>query len=246
AVRVSSQRFDSDALCGPTFFSSPTMRALAGTITYFGPSGESGREWFEMIPHRAGRSLRALCRMDDVDVWRDVTILLDAHSRPLDAHVRVVQGEEVRGSMTYTTTTRGLEYRGMTAEHGPVDEWIALPQPLDYLGLHPLVGDALITCQRGTDAPGSFRTIHGYTNSKSANGESGLLAYPSAIEVAYLGNETLRVEAGEFVARHYQLRWQPQWPVANLWVDGDDALFLRLTWDLNRSRYELTHLRNLV
>jgi hypothetical protein len=236
---------ESDTLCGPTFFLSATMRALAGTITYFSAAGESGREWFEMLPHRTGRTLRALCRLDDVQVWRDVSILLDEHSRPLDAHVRVIQGEEVRGSMTYTTTARGLAYRGMTAAHGQVDELIALAQPLDYLGLHPLVGDALITCQRGTDAPGDFRTIHGYTNSKSANGESGLLAYPSAIEVAYLGDETVRVEAGEFAGRHYQLRWQPQWPVANLWVNGDDALFLRLTWELNQSRYELTQLRKI-
>lgn len=41
--------------------------------------------------------------------------------------------------MTYTTTARGLAYRGMTAAHGQVDELIALAQPLDYLGLHPLV-----------------------------------------------------------------------------------------------------------
>lgn len=222
------------------------MRALAGTITYFGPAGESGREWFEMVPHRTGRTLRALCRMDDVDVWRDVSILLDEHSRPLDAHVRVIQGEEVRGSMTYTSTPAGLAYQGMTAELGQVDEQIALSQPLDYLGLHPLVGDALITCQRGTDAAGQFRTVHGYTNSKSANGESGLLAYPSAIEVAYLGNATISVAAGEFAARHYQLRWQPQWPVANLWVNGGDALFLRLIWELNQSRYELTQLRKIA
>ena len=222
------------------------MRAQAGTITYFGPHGESGREWFEMIPHASGRTLRALCRMDDVDVWRDVSISLDNDSRPIDAHVRVVQAGIVRGAMTYSTTPDSLVYRGMTQEHGPVDDQISLNVPLDYLGLHPLVGDALVTCQRGRDAPGIFRTVSGYTNSKSANGETGLLAYPSAIEVAYIGTETLSVAAGTFEGRHYQLCWQPQWPVANLWVNGDDALFLRLTWELNQSRYELTHLRSLA
>lgn len=222
------------------------MRALAGTITYFGSTGESGREWFEMIPHAAGRTLRALCRMDDVDVWRDVSIWLDANSRPRDAHIRVVQGGIVRGSMSYSTTSNALIYQGMTEEYGRVEKSISLSRPLDYLGLHPLVGDALISCQRGCDQPGLFRTVHGYTNSKSANGETGLLAYPSAIEVAFVGTETIRTTAGTFDSRHYQLRWQPQWPIADLWVDGDDALFLRLTWDFTHSRYELTELRTLA
>ncbi|MGA0055023.1 MAG: hypothetical protein ACO3JI_08340 [Steroidobacteraceae bacterium] len=222
------------------------MRALAGTITYFGPSGESGREWFEMIPHAAGRTLRALCRMDDVDVWRDVSICLDDNSRPRDAHIRVVQGGIVRGSMSYSTTPNALLYHGMTEEHGSVNERISLSAPLDYLGLHPLVGDALISCQRGQDKAGVFRTVRGYTNSKSANGETGLLAYPSAIEVAFVGMETVQTAAGIFDGQHYQLRWQPQWPVADLWVNGDDGLFLRLTWDLNQSRYELTELRALA
>lgn len=222
------------------------MRSLAGTITYFGPSGESGREWFEMIPHAAGRTLRALCRMDDVDVWRDVSIWLDADSRPRDAHIRVVQGGVVRGSMSYSVTPTALIYHGMTEEHGSVDERISLSKPLDHLSLHPLVSDAIISCQRGRDEPGVFHTVYGYTNSKSANGETGLLAYPSAIEAAFVGTESIRTAAGTFEGHHYQLRWQPQWPVADLWVNGDDGLFLRLAWDLNQSRYELTELRALA
>lgn len=222
------------------------MRALAGTITYFGPTGEIGREWFEMIPHATGRTLRALCRMDDVDVWRDVSLLLDTNSRPSDAHIRVVQNGIVRGSMSYSVTPDSLIYHGMTEEHGSVTECISLSDSLDYLGLHPLVGDALISCQRGRDESGVFRTVYGYTNSKSANGETGLLAYPSAIEVAFIGTETIQTAAGIFEGWHYQLRWQPQWPVANLWVNGDDGLFLRLTWDLTQSHYELTELRSLA
>jgi len=101
-------------------------------------------------------------------------------------------------------------------------------------------------------APASFfqnrylEDVRGYTNSKSANGETGLLAYPSAIEVAFVGMETVQTAAGIFDGQHYQLRWQPQWPVADLWVNGDDGLFIRLTWDLNQSRYELTELRTLA
>jgi len=149
------------------------MRALAGTITYFGAAGESGREWFDDLYHYGART--SVSRHDR-SAW----------------------------------SSRRTDRLGAAAR----------------LSRLASAGD-------------------GYTNSKSANGESGLLAYPSAIEVAYLGDETIRVEAGEFAGRHYQLRCQPQWPVANLWVNGDDALFLRLTWELNQSRYELTQLRKI-
>ena len=91
-----------------------------------------------------------------------------------------------------------------------------------------------------------FRKVEGFTNSNSPNGETGLVGVPTSIEAAYIGEERITTPAGEFDGRHYQLRWQPQWPAANLWVNGDEALFLRLTWELNRSRYELTELRTLT
>lgn len=184
--------------------------------------------------------------MDDLDLWRDVSLSLDAESRPIDAFVRVSQRGNVLGSMLYVVRADVLELKGITAEHGRVSRRITLAAPLPYLGLHPLVGDALIALCRGTDSPGEFRTVRGYTNSSSPNGETGLLAVPSAIEVAYVGSGSLDVAAGTFPARHYRLRWQPQWPIADLWVSGEQALFLRLEWELNRSRYELTELRTLT
>ena len=219
---------------------------LSGTIQYRGPDGETGREWFQMLGHgKHGRTLRALCRMDDIDLWRDVSMSLDHAAHPRDAFVRVTQGGRVQGSMLYTVTPDALELDGVTAEHGRISRRITLESPLPYLGLHPLVGDALVALCRGTDAPGEFRTVHGYTNSSSPNGETGLLAVPSAIAAAYLGRESVTIPAGIFDGCHYQLRWQPQWPVADLWVSGEEALFLRLTWGLNRSCYELTELHRL-
>jgi len=199
-----------------------------------------------MIGHGdGGRTLRALCRMGDIDLWRDVSMSLDAASRPRDAFVRVTQAGIVRGSMLYTIQSDALVLDGVTAEHGRVSRRIALTEPLSYLGLHPLVVDALVALCRGTYAPGEFCTVHGYTNSSSPNGETGLLAVPTAIAAAYFGTEQVTTPAGVFVGRHYQLRWQPQWPAAHLWVSGEEALFLRLTWALNRSCYELVELHAL-
>lgn len=215
----------------------------AGRIGYYGPEGENGREWFEMVPHAGGRTLRAFCEMDNVGLSRDVTIALDAQSRPVDGFVRVIQGGAVRGSTLFLVEPDAIEAEGLTLDHGRVSQRKPLAAPLSYLGLHPLVGDALVTIPRGTDRHGQFVMIDGIANSLSPNGELGLIAMPTHIDVAYLGEERVQVPAGEFDARHYALRWNPAWPPADIWVHGPQALFLRLHWALIDARYELTELR---
>ncbi len=215
----------------------------AGKIGYFGPEGENGREWFEMVPHAGGRTLRAFCEMDDVGLSRDVTMALDAQSRPLDAFVRIIQQGAVSGSTLFLVEPDAIVSEGLTQEYGRVSQRKPLPAPLTYLGLHPLVGDALVTIPRGTERPGEFVMIEGIANSLSPNGELGLVAMPTQIDVAYCGEERVRVAAGEFEARHYALRWNPAWPPADIWVHGPQALFLRLSWELIGARYELTELR---
>ncbi len=215
----------------------------AGLIHYLGPEGVNGREWFEMVPHAGGRTLRAFCEMDNIGLTRDVSMALDAHSRPVDGFVRIIQDGRVRGTTLFLSAANAIECEGVTSELGRVSQRKPLPEPLQYLGLHPLVGDALVTISRGTDRPGEFRTVHGLTNSHSPNGELGLLAMPSAIEVAYLGDENIDVPAGRFAAQHFALRWRPEWPPADLWVHGPLAVFLRLTWSMIDARYELVQLR---
>ncbi len=215
----------------------------AGKIGYYGPEGENGREWFEMVPHAGGRTLRAFCEMDNVGLSRDVTMALDAQSRPLDAFVRIIQHGAVSGSTLFLVEPDAIASEGLTAECGRISQRKPLPAPLTYLGLHPLVGDALVTIPRGTDRPGEFVMIDGIANSLSPNGELGLVAMPTHIDVAYYGEERVRVAAGEFAARHYALRWNPAWPPADIWVHGPQALFLRLSWELIGARYELTELR---
>jgi hypothetical protein len=215
----------------------------AGRIGYYGPGGENGREWFEMVPHAGGRTLRAFCEMDEVGLSRDVSIALDADSRPLDAFVRVIQGGAVRGSTLFLVEPGAIDCEGVTLDHGRVSQRKPLATPLTYLGLHPLVGDALVTIPRGTGRRGEFVMIDGIANSLSPNGELGLIAMPTHIDVAYLGEERVRVPAGEFEARRYALRWNPAWPPADIWVHGPLALFLRLRWEMIDAHYELTELR---
>jgi hypothetical protein len=215
---------------------------FGGLIGYYGPAGQTGRERFESVPHAGGRTLRAFCELDDAGLTRDVTYALDANSRPLDAFVRVVEHGTVTGTTLFVVESDGIRCDGVTAEHGRVSQRQPLDAPLAYLGLHPLVGDGLIATCRGTDRRGEFVGIRGVTNSFAPNGERGLLAMPITIDVAYVGPETIDVPAGRFDAERYALRWQPQWPPADLWVAGADALFLRLTWSLLDVRYDLVEL----
>ena len=220
-----------------------TTDFYAGRVAYFGPDGENGREWFEMVPHAQGCTVRAFCEMDELGLTRDVTMALDTHGRPRDAFVRVIQRGRSLGSGFFVVDRQAVRCEAVTAELGQVSQRRPLSAPLSYLGLHPLVCDGLIALSRGTDRPGEFVSIDIITNSQSPNGEQGLIAAPGVIDVAYLGDETLRVPAGTFDAQRYAVRWQPDWSPADLWVLGPSALFLRLAWDMIDSHYELTELR---
>ena len=215
----------------------------AGRIGYFDPDGENGREWFEMVPHAAGRTVRAFCEMDELGLTRDVSLALDTESRPIDAFVRVIQHGRTLGSTWFGIEDDSVVCEGITADRGRVSLRQAISPPLRYLGLHPLVCDGLIACTRGTDRPGEFVPVDIITNSVSPNGEEDLTPIPSVIDVAYIGAERVKVPAGEFDAHRYALRWQPDWSAADLWVHGPDALFLRLYWDTIDSHYDLLELR---
>jgi hypothetical protein len=58
--------------------------------------------------------------------------------------------------------------------------------------------------------------------------------------VAYVGQETIDIAAGRFVADRFALRWKPDWPPADLWVRPRDGVFLLMRWSLIENWYELT------
>ncbi len=213
-----------------------TVRRHAGRIHYCrgGPgSGEplAGREDFAIDVRDDGRSIRAYCEMEEGGLTRDAGWTLDAAHRPVEGQVRVVQHGDLVGSSWYRFTERGTDCEALTARRGRVSQH--LPGRADYLGLHPLVGDGMIALARGREAPGEEWPIAGVTCSYDIKGESSLVALPISIGVRYLGPEEVEVIAGRFRAERYALRWQPQWPPAQLWVLGDDAVFLRLRWEVS-------------
>ncbi len=218
-------------------------RFAAGKIVYYQGERETGREWFEMVSHKGGRTLRAFAEMDDIDLSRDVTMALDQNAHPIDGFCRIIQNARVKCSTLFLAEQDALVCEGIIEGLGRLSQRKPTDAPLRYLGLHPLVCDALVVLARGVEMPGEFMSVCGVTNSLAANGDEGLYAMSTAIDVAYICEEPLTVGAGAFLARRYALRWQPDWPPADLWVHGDQALFLCLSWTMIDARYELTELR---
>jgi hypothetical protein len=216
---------------------------ISGRIAYLSPDGtETGRERFDLLSQEGGFLLRAFCEMDDVALTRDVTLAMDRDWRPLDGFCRITRHGLRQAALWFDAGDAAVTLHSRIGALPPQSETLPLEQPLAYLGLHPLQGDALIVEQRGTGRPGEYLPIASLTNSISPNGDEAVGARKLAIEVAYLGEEAIAVAAGDFAARHYGLRWDPSWPPADLWVRQEDCVFLAMRWAHVPTRYELTAL----
>lgn len=222
----------------PNSFTRP--RLTSGKIAYRDGAGmEIGRERFELVHHDRGHVLRAFCEMDDIGLLRDVTIALDERWRPVDGYSRVMNGGRIAASTWFGVEPDAVVVEGAVADtrlsqHLPTDD------RLTYLGLHPVQGDAIITELRNEAEPGVFVTISAVTNSISPNGDEGLTARPTEIDVAFIGYETINVAAGTFAARRFALRWRADWPAADLWVRQADCVLLLIRWSLTPNWFELT------
>lgn len=215
-------------------------RAYSGKIVYTGPQGVRGREHFSINVREGGRTVRAYCEIYEDGLERDASWTLDQNWEPVEGHVRCILGGRLAGSSWYRFTDTHVECESLTDGCGRISQ--QLPGKRSYLGLHPLIGDGLVAAARGTDAPGVERHIESVTCSYSTNGEVGLLALPISIGVTYVGEEAVTVPAGTFHARHFKIRWQPHWPAADLWVFGDDYIFLKLSWEISKTTSELVSL----
>ena len=218
-------------------------RTIHGRIAYLAPDGsETGSEQFDLITQQGGHLLRAFCEMHDIALTRDVTLAMDRNWRPLDGFCRITRHGQREATLWFDIDTNKATLHSRVGALPAETQALLLEQPLTYLGLHPLQGDALIVNQRGTDRPGEFIPIASITNSISPNGDEAVGARELLIEVAYLGDEAIEVAAGHFAARHYALRWDPAWPPADLWVRQEDCVFLAMHWAQVPTRYELTEL----
>ena len=214
-----------------------------GTVTYTGGGGTPcGQEWFSVHNCEGRRFVRAVCEMDEDALLRDTSWSLDENWRPIDGHVRIALNGKVSGSTWYAFDGNSVTCHARTNSHGDITQVRQSDRAYEFLGLHPLVCDGMLTAVRGCNAPNEERIVNAITCSYSQNGETELIALPIEIGVTYLTQERISVPAGDFDAHKFDVRWRREWPPAAYWVWGDDFVFVKSTWEISELTCELASL----
>jgi hypothetical protein len=216
----------------------------SGKIAYLDRAGhEWGREEFSGSVHAHGRSLRALCEMDEARLLREATWSVTPDWRPREGFVRNLRDGQTIGSCWYTVQDNMVTCEGITADEGRISRQITAARPIDFLGMHPLAGDAVTAMVRGTDQPLVEKTLLCAANSMAHLGDEDLSVMLVEPVVAFIGAEQVTVRAGTFEALHYTIRWSDKVPhLTDYWIDPVDCLPLLTLLPAIGERYELIKL----
>ena len=227
----------------------PGQRSYRGYLRYLHDvEGERGREWFSVSVQEDGaRTLRAQCEMDDELLLREVTYSVDGQWRPHDAFVRLVQCGQFVGSSWFRFDEQGVECEALTQREGRVHQRQQLGRRPRLFAPHPLVSDgwqaAAFDFTRG---PGRQRLDACTNSSPQPDGASGPLIGVVYKDLEYVGDESITVPAGTFLAHHMLIHplmpSMAHWTPLEFWVTGTDFQIVRMRWDLLRSTYELTEI----
>lgn len=219
-------------------------RHYSGQIAYLDAAGkEWGRERFSGAVHAHGRSLRALCEMDDAGLLREACWAVDQDWQPSEGFVRNIRDGKTIGSCWYAINGNTVECEGMTETDGRISRRIEADRRVEFLGTHPLAGDAITAMVRGTDAPGSARSLLCAANSMAHLGDEDLSVMLVEPEVCFVGPDRIDIAAGTFDALHYTIRWSDKVPHhTDFWIDPVDCLPLLTVLPAIGERYELVSL----
>lgn len=216
-------------------------RALAGTILYTSNKPERlgarrGIEHFRFTRHGGGAvTLRAYCEIEEPEptVLRDVVYSLDASGRPADCLLRLTVGDHFMGSGWFRFTPTQVECESYGPSMGRVSQRVALDEPLDGFGTHPIVADGyLLACHSWVE--GQQKRLHVLVPSPDHRGATPPLLAHVRIGAVYLGREMVEVRAGRFTARHFRFLddgssgMSGQHPPYDVWITDDaDGIFLQ-------------------
>jgi len=226
-------------------------RTYSGKLLYLTDGvGEMGREWFKVTVHGDGsRTLRSLVEMDDDKLLRDVVITVGRDWKPLDAFVRLTINEEFVGTGWYRFSDTLVECEAFTSASGRASYRIPVAQRPPSLGAHPVCCDTWHTAAafQVSQTPGTVLLPQVAMTSYLPNGGSGPELGMINLNVNYLGDEDLKVQAGTFSTRHFaslSTHAPADRPPVEVWAFSDDFIPARLRWDLLGQTYELVELEH--
>jgi hypothetical protein len=215
---------------------------------------ERGREWWSMVVGANGwRTLHSQSEIDDSpSVLRYVTLTVDDHWSPRQAHVRIaVEGADV-GSSWYRFEDGLGECEGYTVAEGRLSQRVKYDAPLRGLISHPIQADAwLCSAYPLEEGPGT-RTMRFLTTSHDHRGATGPMLLRDVTDWSFVGRERIEVAAGTFDALHFYLGSDDTWaegdvshhPPYHIWCTADgNYIFLRAhVAGYMQTHYELEHL----
>jgi hypothetical protein len=238
-----------------------TYRTIKGSIVYTSKQPERmdeerGREHFTLTCQPDGTNvLHAHCEIDDEPmVVRDVVQAMDAtSSAPRDCHVRLTVGHAFEGSGWFRFSDQTVECETYNSKDGRISQRIDIASPVQWMQCHPIVGDALLMkaydLSRG---PGKRFLDNVMLSSPDHRGATGPMLFSLGFGIRYLGEERIRVAAGEFDARHFQVtdtagQLPEEHPPYNVWCTADaDYILLKAGAEgYMQTHYELTSLEIL-
>ena len=235
-----------------------SYRTVSGVIRYTSKKPERmdqerGREFFSITNQPDGTDIvHAHCEIDDAPmVVRDVVLALrHGDSSPLDCSVRLTVGDRYEGSGWMRFTEDEIECQSHNQRDGRISQRIKVPGPVRWLQSHPIVGDALL--MRLYDlhqGPGKEFLQDLYLTSPDHRGATGPLLFRTGFSIVYVGEEDIKVEAGAFRARHFQVtdtagNLPEEHPPYDVWCTADDDyLLLRAgAGGYMQTQYELVEL----
>jgi len=229
-----------------------THKRIRGKILYVGDtSGERGREWFTYTIEADGaRTVRAMCEMDDSGILRDVTYVMDAQFRPLEAYNRVSIKGISQGAAWFTFQPDGAECEAHSRSMGRFTQRVAAPGGIGSFVTHPIVCDGLQCAGVNTSQPGGRTVVKnsGSSSLRPDGGEApGLTVHDRTLE--FVGFEKVTVPAGTFDTIHFRVlptRAEVQAnPPLDVWSTPGDFVFVKMRWDLLNCTYHLTEIEGL-
>jgi hypothetical protein len=215
-------------------------RTIRGTIIYTSKKPERldqerGREYFTLTQQNDGTDvLLAHCEIDDEpNVIRDVSIAMrHADSAPFDCSVRLTVGDRFEGSGWMRFSNGLAECESYNVRDGRISQRIETASPVRWLQAHPIVGDALLMRLYDLEkGPGKTYFEDLFLTSPDHRGATGPLFFRTAFSIVYVGEEDIRVDAGEFRARHFQItdtagNLPEEHPPYEVWCTADDDYIL--------------------
>lgn len=221
----------------------------SGRIAYIHDTdGENGRENFTITRFPGDeRTVRAICEMDKRRLLRDVTYTVSDDFRPRDCYNRVRVDGQLAGSAWFHFDENVIEVEGDITGIGRFTQRRRLPTASPYFACHPLVVDGWHAAAFDHQSQDKVQLIENATNSSMPlDGSAAPILGVVRKGLEYVGEEVLTVQAGTFKAKHFRIipmRVEaPDWTPMDLWVHGDENIFLRIRWDMIGQTYELTEL----